>query len=98
MALTPGKKDANPFVLPGVSTFTKGAFQYPISQVTVVKYINHVFQPQGKLLAFVETPEDTITNCAFGGEDRRTLYITCGRYLLSCRTRIAGAAPLWSRG
>src|SRR5438477_4971527 len=37
MSFTPGKKNANPFVLPGVSTFTKGAFQYPISQVTVVK-------------------------------------------------------------
>ena len=27
----------------------------------------HVFSSQGKLLAFVETPEDTVTNCAFGG-------------------------------
>lgn len=50
----------------------------------------HVISPQGKLLAYVETPEDTITNCAFGGEDRRTLYITCGRYLLSCRTQVPG--------
>jgi len=51
MVFTPGKKNANPFLLPGVSTFTKGAFQYPISQVVVVKYVNHVFQPQGSLLA-----------------------------------------------
>jgi branched-chain amino acid transport system substrate-binding protein len=51
MAFLPGKKNANPFLLPGVSTFTKGTFQYPISQVTVVKYVNHTFQPQGKLLA-----------------------------------------------
>src|SRR6185436_20767890 len=29
----------------------------------------HVISPQGKLLAFRETPEDTITNCAFGGDD-----------------------------
>jgi branched-chain amino acid transport system substrate-binding protein len=50
MAFLPGKKNANPFLLPGVSTFTKGAFQYPISQVTVVKYTNHTFQPQGKLI------------------------------------------------
>lgn len=53
----------------------------------------HVISPTGKLLAFVETPEDTITNCAFGGPDRRTLYITCGRYLLSCPTKIAGRLP-----
>lgn len=50
----------------------------------------HVISPQGKLLAFAATPEDTITNCAFGGEDGRTLYITCGPFLLSCRTQIAG--------
>ena len=50
----------------------------------------HVFSPQGKLLAFVETPEDTVTNCAFGGDDLRTLYITCGRHLLSVRTTIPG--------
>jgi branched-chain amino acid transport system substrate-binding protein len=51
MAFTPGKKNANPFLLPGVSTFTKGNFQYPISQVNVIQYSNHVFQPVGKLLA-----------------------------------------------
>ncbi|MFO1486727.1 MAG: SMP-30/gluconolactonase/LRE family protein [Verrucomicrobiaceae bacterium] len=50
----------------------------------------HVFSPHGKLLAFVETPEDTVTNCAFGGDDLRTLYITCGKHLLSVRTAIPG--------
>lgn len=50
----------------------------------------HVISPAGKLLAFRETPEDTITNCSFGGQDLRTLYITCGSYLLSIRTRIPG--------
>ncbi len=28
-----------------------GGFQYPITQVKLVKYVNHVFQPQGKLFA-----------------------------------------------
>ena len=51
MLFTPGKKNANPFLLPGVSTFTKGGFQYPITQVKLVKYMNHVFQPQGNLFA-----------------------------------------------
>ena len=50
----------------------------------------HVISPQGRLLAFVETPEDAITNCTFGGEDLRTLYVTCGKLLLSMRTRIPG--------
>lgn len=50
----------------------------------------HVISPEGKLLAFRETPEDTITNCTFGGDDLKTLYVTCGSYLLSIRTRIPG--------
>jgi gluconolactonase len=52
----------------------------------------HVFSPQGKLLAFVETPEDTLTNCRFGGADLKTLYITCGSLLMSLQTTIAGKA------
>jgi gluconolactonase len=50
----------------------------------------HVISPEGKLLAFRETPEDTITNCTFGGQDLKTLYVTCGSYLLSIRTKIPG--------
>jgi gluconolactonase len=50
----------------------------------------HVISPKGKLLEFIEVPEDLITNCAFGGPDRRTLYITCGKLLLSVRTHISG--------
>ena len=50
----------------------------------------HVLSPEGKLLAFMETPEDTLTNCTFGGTDLRTLYITCGKGLLSLTTRIPG--------
>ena len=52
----------------------------------------HVISPRGKLLAFVETPEDTLTNCAFGGDDLRTLYVTCGKNLLSIRMQISGMA------
>jgi gluconolactonase len=50
----------------------------------------HVISPQGELLAYRETPEDTITNCTFGGKDLRTLYVTCGSYLLSIRTSLPG--------
>jgi len=50
----------------------------------------HVISPKGKLLAFRETPEDTITNCTFGGADLKTLYITCRSYLLSIGTSIPG--------
>lgn len=50
----------------------------------------HVVTPQGELVDFVETPTDTLTNCRFGGPDLKTLYITCGKQLLSVPTMIAG--------
>lgn len=57
----------------------------------------HVFTPQGRLVAFAETPEDTLTNCAFGGPDGRTLYVTCGKFLLSLPT-IQPGSPLYRVG
>lgn len=50
----------------------------------------HVISPQGTLLAYLATPTDTLTNCTFGGDDRRTLFITCGDTLLSVRTKRPG--------
>ncbi len=50
----------------------------------------HVISPKGKRLAYIETPEDTITNCTFGAKDLKTLYITCGKKLLSLQTQIPG--------
>ena len=50
----------------------------------------HVISPEGKLLAFRETPVDTVTNCAFGGKDLRTLYVTCGNQLVAIPTKIPG--------
>ena len=50
----------------------------------------HVISPQGKILAFRETPEDTITNCSFGERNRKTLFVTCGTKLLAIPTRIPG--------
>lgn len=51
----------------------------------------HVITPAGKLVGYVATPEDTITNCAFGGPDRKTLFVTCGQYLLMIPAKIPGA-------
>ncbi len=50
----------------------------------------HVISPDGKLLAFRQTPEDTITNCTFGGPDLKSLYVTCGTLLLRIPTQIPG--------
>ena len=50
----------------------------------------HVFSPGGKLLDFIPIPEDTITNCAFGGPDLKTLYVTAGKTLFKHRVAIEG--------
>lgn len=50
----------------------------------------YVLDIEGQLLDFVPVPTDEVTNCAFGGEDRKTLYITAGGTLYSIRTKIAG--------
>lgn len=50
----------------------------------------YVLSPEGKLLTFLPVPTDEVTNCAFGGEDRKTLYITGGGVLYSIRTTTPG--------
>jgi gluconolactonase len=50
----------------------------------------YVLTPDGKLLDFLAVPTDEVTNCAFGGEDRKTLYITGGGTLYSIRTTTPG--------
>ena len=50
----------------------------------------YVLSPEGKLLAFLPVPRDEVTNCAFGGDDLRTLYVTGGGTLYSIRTTTPG--------
>ena len=50
----------------------------------------HVFSPAGKLLRFVPIPEDTITNCTFGGPDMKTIYVTAGKTLFKIQNDIVG--------
>jgi gluconolactonase len=52
----------------------------------------YVLTPEGEQLAFLPVPRDEVTNCAFGGEDLRTLYITAGGTLYSIRTTTPGRA------
>ncbi len=62
----------------------------PAEPATDIKGGIYVFSPEGKLLAFLAVPRDEVTNCAFGGADRKTLYITGGGTLYSIRTTTAG--------
>jgi gluconolactonase len=50
----------------------------------------YVISPQGKLLGRIPIPEDVITNLAFGGPDKKTLYVTAGKTLFKIQTAVAG--------
>ncbi len=53
----------------------------------------YVLSPIGELLEFVAIPTDEVTNCAFGGSDWKTLFITAGGELWSIRTQSPGWVP-----
>ncbi|MBT4846695.1 MAG: SMP-30/gluconolactonase/LRE family protein [Planctomycetaceae bacterium] len=50
----------------------------------------YVFSPNGKLIDFIAVKVDEVTNCAFGGKDLKTLYITAGGTLFSMQTKNRG--------
>jgi len=54
----------------------------------------YVFSPDGKLLEFIPIPRDETTNCAFGGDDLKTLYVTAGGSLWSIPVNTPGR-PVW---
>lgn len=57
----------------------------------------YILSPSGKLLDVIEIPDDEVTNCAFGGADRRTLFITAGGNLWMLRVKTAGARQKLSK-
>jgi gluconolactonase len=50
----------------------------------------YILSPAGDLIEFVAIPRDEVTNCAFGGRDLKTLFITAGGSLWSVRVKTAG--------
>jgi gluconolactonase len=54
----------------------------------------YVFNPEGKILATIPTPEDP-TNCCFGGKDRQWLYVSAQKSLYRIRLNIPGFAVYW---
>jgi gluconolactonase len=50
----------------------------------------YVLSPAGELLEFIPIPRDEVTNCAFGGRDLKTLFITAGGSLWSVRVKNPG--------
>jgi gluconolactonase len=54
----------------------------------------YVFSPDGQLLTVAPIPRDETTNCAFGGDDLRTLFVTSGGSLWKLKTEVQGK-PVW---
>jgi gluconolactonase len=50
----------------------------------------YVITPDGKLLGRIPIPEDVVTNLAFGGPDKKTLYVTAGKTIFRISTAVAG--------
>jgi len=50
----------------------------------------YVIAPRGELLGRIPVPEDVITNLAFGGPDKKTLYVTAGKMLYKIPTAVSG--------
>jgi gluconolactonase len=50
----------------------------------------YVLSPRGRLLAFIPIAHDEVTNCAFGGADFRTLFVTAGGHLWSMQMNTPG--------
>lgn len=50
----------------------------------------YVMTPTGTLLGVIPIPQDTITNCCFGGPDLRTLYVVAGHAVFRIPVRISG--------
>ena len=62
----------------------------PAESVKKYKAGVYVISPDGGLEHFIPVPADMITNCTFGDEDGKTLYITAGHKLWSIRTKTRG--------
>jgi len=50
----------------------------------------YVISPEGKLLGRIPIGEDVVTNLAFGGPDKKTLYVTSGKTLFKIQTAVRG--------
>jgi gluconolactonase len=50
----------------------------------------YVISPEGKLRGRIPIAEDVITNVAWGGEDKKTLFVTAGKTVYRIETSVAG--------
>jgi gluconolactonase len=63
-------------------------------ETTAFKAGCYILSPSGRQLAFIPTAPDEACNCAFGGADRQTLFITSGGHLWSVPVQTPGWSVL----
>lgn len=90
--MAPGKVAKEPWPSPNGGTFLGGPTGYQrfdsmaleengnICVATLINAGISVFSPEGALIEFHEAPEPYSTNICFGGEDRKTAFITLSGY------------------
>jgi gluconolactonase len=64
----------------------------PPGETTDVPQGIYVVSPRGKLLGRIPIPEDYVTNLAFGGPDRKTLYVSAGTSIYKVPVTVSGYA------
>ena len=50
----------------------------------------YAISSKGELLGRIPIGEDVITNLAFGGQDKKTLFVTAGKTLFKIQTAVKG--------
>jgi len=78
--------DGNLWVAAGIQT------SRPPGEVVDIPQGVYVISPQGKLLGRVPIPEDYVTNLAFGGPERKTLYVLAGKSVYKIPVAVSGYA------
>ena len=81
-------RDGNAYITAGLN----GGFSQ--EQDSSVKAGVFIVSPGGKALGFIPVPEDSVTNCTFGGPELKSLYITAGTALWRIDLNARGLAPL----
>jgi len=80
-------RDGNAYIGAGLN----GGFSP--EQDSSVKAGVYIVSAQGKALGFIPVPEDSVTNCTFGGAELKSLYITAGTALWRIDLNARGLGP-----
>lgn len=73
--------------------YATAGFNFPKPPVETTKKYKagvYVFSPEGELLQTIPVPADMITNCTFGGDNLKTLFVTAGHKLWSIPVKVPG--------